>query len=56
MCGAAQNIVWLCVCRGVQGIGGGGILQLTQIIISDIVPLATRGKWSGLLGSVWGST
>lgn len=23
LCGAAQSIIWLCACRGVQGIGGG---------------------------------
>lgn len=36
MCGAAQNFAWLAICRGVQGIGGGGIIQLTQFTISDI--------------------
>lgn len=30
LCGAAQNLLWLIVCRGVQGIGGGGILQIVQ--------------------------
>ena len=30
---------WLIICRAVQGIGGGGILQLVQITISDIVSL-----------------
>ncbi|KAM0751529.1 MFS general substrate transporter [Meredithblackwellia eburnea MCA 4105] len=54
LCGAAKNMIWLCVCRGVQGIGGGGILQLTQIIISYIVPLQDRGKWSGGIGATWG--
>ncbi|KAG9318904.1 MFS amino acid permease [Chiua virens] len=39
MCGAAQNMTWLIVCRAVQGIGGGGIIQLVVITISDIVPL-----------------
>lgn len=28
LCGAAQNMTWLIVCRAVQGIGGGGIIQL----------------------------
>lgn len=32
-------MVWLVVCRAVQGIGGGGIIQLVQITISDIVSL-----------------
>lgn len=32
-------MVWLVVCRAIQGIGGGGIIQMVQIVISDIVPL-----------------
>ena len=39
MCGAAQNMTWLVICRAVQGIGGGGIIQMVQITISDIVSL-----------------
>ena len=39
LCGAAQDMTWLIVCRAVQGIGGGGIIQLVQITISDIVSL-----------------
>jgi MFS family permease len=37
--GAAQNINWLIACRAVQGLGGGGIIQIVIIVISDIVPL-----------------
>ncbi|KAJ7219408.1 MFS general substrate transporter [Mycena pura] len=47
-------MTWLVVCRAVQGIGGGGILQLVNITISDIVPLEERGKFIGLLGATWG--
>ncbi|KAG2158308.1 MFS general substrate transporter, partial [Suillus bovinus] len=54
LCGAAQNMTWLIVCRAVQGIGGGGIMQLVQITISDIVSLQDRGKYGGLLGATWG--
>ncbi|KAG9226121.1 hypothetical protein CCMSSC00406_0005032 [Pleurotus cornucopiae] len=54
LCGAAQNLVWLIVCRAVQGIGGGGIIQLVNITISDIVPLQDRGKYGGLIGATWG--
>lgn len=32
-------MTWLIVCRAVQGIGGGGIQQLVQITVSDIVSL-----------------
>ncbi|KAJ6623516.1 MFS general substrate transporter [Mycena sp. CBHHK59/15] len=54
LCGAAQNMTWLVVCRAVQGIGGGGIMQLVNITISDIVSLEDRGKYIGLLGATWG--
>ncbi|KAI0051349.1 MFS general substrate transporter [Auriscalpium vulgare] len=54
LCGAAQTMTWLIVCRAIQGMGGGGILGLTQITISDIVPLQERGKYGGLLGATWG--
>ena len=33
----------------VQGMGGGGILNLSGIIISDLVPLAERGPFQGLI-------
>lgn len=47
-------MMWLVLCRGLQGIGGGGIIQLVQITISDITTLSERGKFTGGVGSVWG--
>ncbi|TFK76316.1 MFS general substrate transporter [Pluteus cervinus] len=54
LCGAAKTMTWLIVCRAVQGIGGGAILQLVNITISDIVPLQKRGVYGGLIGATWG--
>ncbi|TKY87825.1 hypothetical protein EX895_003406 [Sporisorium graminicola] len=54
LCGAAQNMAWLDAARGVQGIGGGGIIALINIIIGDIASLENRGKFSGAVGAVWG--
>ncbi|TFK59104.1 MFS general substrate transporter [Pluteus cervinus] len=54
LCGAAKTMTWLIVCRAVQGIGGGAIMQLVNITISDIVPLQKRAGYGGLLGATWG--
>ena len=32
----------------------GGIIQLVQITISDLVSLKDRGKYAGLIGMTWG--
>ncbi|KAL8357238.1 hypothetical protein RB598_002193 [Gaeumannomyces tritici] len=39
--------------RAVQGAGVGGIISLTEVVITDLVPLRERGKWFGLQGAVW---
>jgi MFS family permease len=44
-------MVWLIVARAIQGIGGGSIMGMTQIVISDIVSLEERGKYSGFIGA-----
>lgn len=36
--------------RVVQGIGGGGILALGEILVTDLVPLEVRGLWLGIIG------
>ncbi|KAJ2069073.1 hypothetical protein GGI08_000540 [Coemansia sp. S2] len=42
------------VARGISGIGCGGMLSLSIIIISDIVPLERRGKYLGFLQICFG--
>ncbi|PWN98105.1 MFS general substrate transporter [Tilletiopsis washingtonensis] len=54
MCAAAQSATWLNICRGVQGVGGGGIIALAQIVLGDIYTLEQRGAAQGLFGAVWG--
>ncbi|MFS0702069.1 MDR family MFS transporter [Cellulomonas sp. 179-A 4D5 NHS] len=40
--------------RGVQGLGGGGLMILSQAIIADIVPAKERGKYMGPMGALFG--
>lgn len=40
--------------RGIQGLGGGGLMVLSQAIIADIVPARDRGKYLGPMGAVFG--
>ncbi|KAH8597661.1 major facilitator superfamily domain-containing protein [Bisporella sp. PMI_857] len=49
----ATNFTMMLVGRSIQGIGGGGIMTLGEIIVTDMVPLAVRGAWFGYLGSMW---
>lgn len=40
--GFSQTIIQLIVCRGIAGAGGGGIVSIAQIVISDVVTLRDR--------------
>ncbi|KAI9291570.1 MFS general substrate transporter [Neoconidiobolus thromboides FSU 785] len=51
LCGAAQTIEMLIICRAIAGIGGGGLISLSVIIISDIVSLRRRGIFMGMVGA-----
>jgi EmrB/QacA subfamily drug resistance transporter len=52
--GLAQNMIQLILSRGVQGLGAGGIMIMSQAIIGDIVAPRERGRYQGYLGSVFG--
>ena len=39
--------------RTVQGIGGGGLEALCEIILTDMTTLKERALWIGILGFVW---
>jgi EmrB/QacA subfamily drug resistance transporter len=52
--GASQNMTQLIATRAVQGLGAGGLMALTFVILGDIVPPRERGRYQGYFGAVWG--
>ena len=54
LAGASTSMEQLIVTRAIQGIGAGGLMGLTFVIVGDIVSPRERGKYQGLFGAVWG--
>ncbi len=54
LCGMAERMLWLVGSRAVQGLGAGGLMVTATAVIADVVPLSERGKYQGLIGSVFG--
>ncbi|KAG8907843.1 hypothetical protein FRB99_002016 [Tulasnella sp. 403] len=53
VCALANHLTTLIIGRAIQGVGGGGISSLSEIIISDLVPLNKRGVYTGIVSAVW---
>ncbi|KAI8305353.1 Efflux pump dotC [Colletotrichum sp. SAR11_59] len=53
LCGLAVDMAMLIAARAIQGIGGGGIIVLVNICISDLFSMRQRGVYFGVMGMVW---
>jgi MFS family permease len=49
----AKNFTVFFIGRAVQGIGGGGIITMGQVIFADIVPLRQRPKYFSIVLAAW---
>src|SRR6266571_451917 len=53
MCALAPNMTVLILGRGLQGLGGGGIMPVVQTVISDVVSPRERGQYQAYFSGVW---
>ncbi|RBR23486.1 uncharacterized protein FIESC28_03668 [Fusarium coffeatum] len=53
LCAVSVNMGMLIASRAIQGIGGGGLIVLPNIAISDLFSMRNRGMYFGILGMVW---
>jgi MFS family permease len=53
LCAVAQSLNQLVWFRALQGLGGGGLMALTQAAIADVMSPRERGRYQGYISAVW---
>ena len=53
LCSFAHTMVLLIVGRAIAGLGGGGLLVLSQAIVADVIPARKRALYLNVMGIGW---
>jgi EmrB/QacA subfamily drug resistance transporter len=51
-CAASPTIEWLTLARVLQGLGGGGLMTLSQAMIGEAIPPRERARYQGYIATV----
>jgi EmrB/QacA subfamily drug resistance transporter len=54
VCALSNSVAALNLARALQGIGGGGLVAVSQASIADVIPPRERGKYQVWLAGTWG--
>lgn len=53
LCGIAPSMEILIIARAIAGMGGGGVMTVQSIVVTDLIPLKKRGVYQGMASIVW---
>ena len=54
LCGVADSMLLLILCRALQGLGAGGLLPITMTLFGDLYQAEKRALVQGIFSVVWG--
>lgn len=55
LCGVAPSMNVLIAARAIAGMGGGGVMTVASIAVTDLIPLKKRGIYQGLANILFGA-
>ena len=53
LCGASHSLLQLTLARAFQGVGGGGLIVISQAMIADFISPRERGKYQAYTAATW---